>query len=44
MVSKKILVADDEFRMRKLVGDFLKREGYNVVEAENGRMALAIHL
>lgn len=38
----KILIADDELAMRKLVGDFLKREGYNVCEAENGKKALEI--
>ncbi len=37
---KKILVADDEERMRKLVCDFLKREGYLTLEAANGRQAL----
>ncbi len=36
----KILVADDEERMRRLVSDFLKRQGYMVVEAENGKQAL----
>ncbi|MCR5272902.1 MAG: response regulator transcription factor [Lachnospiraceae bacterium] len=36
----KILVVDDESRMRKLVGDFLIRSGYDVVEAENGEEAL----
>lgn len=39
---KKILVADDEKRMRKLVCDFLKREGYTTVEAADGREALKI--
>ena len=29
----KILVVDDESRMRKLVKDFLGREGYQVLEA-----------
>lgn len=37
---KKIIVADDEMRIRKLVGDFLKREGFEPVEAENGQQAL----
>lgn len=37
---KKIIVADDEMRIRKLVSDFLKREGYEPVEAENGQQAL----
>lgn len=36
----KILVADDEERMRRLVSDFLKKQGYNVIEAENGVQAL----
>ena len=32
----KIIVADDEARIRKLVSDFLKKSGYEVIEAENG--------
>lgn len=36
----KILVVDDESRMRKLVRDFLAREGYAVVEAADGMEAL----
>ena len=36
----KILIADDESRMRKLVKDFLTREGYEVLEAEDGGEAL----
>lgn len=39
-MSKTILVADDEQRMRKLIADFLCREGYSVVEVDNGRAAL----
>ncbi|SHH02588.1 response regulator transcription factor [Tepidibacter thalassicus] len=42
MSTKKVLIADDELRMRKLVGDFLKKEGYIIIEAENGRVALDI--
>lgn len=38
----KILVVDDESRMRKLVHDFLAREGYEVVEAADGEEALDI--
>ena len=37
-----ILIVDDELRIRKLVGDFLLREGYNILEADNGRSALDI--
>lgn len=40
MLGVNILIADDEARMRKLVADFLKREGCQVREAENGRRAL----
>ena len=38
----KILVVDDESRMRKLVRDFLQREGYVVLEAGNGAEAMDI--
>ena len=38
----KILVVDDETRMRKLVRDFLVRSGYDVVEAGDGNQALDI--
>lgn len=40
MAKKKILVADDEARLRKLVCDYLIREGYDVVEAGDGEAAL----
>ena len=36
----KILVVDDEARMRKLVKDFLSKSGYDVIEAEDGSQAL----
>lgn len=39
---EKVIVADDEQRMRKLLADFLKREGYAVYEASNGKEALEI--
>lgn len=40
MDKLKILVVDDESRMRKLVRDFLTKSGYEVVEAEDGSRAL----
>lgn len=40
MAAIKILVVDDESRMRKLVKDFLVRQHYDVLEAENGESAL----
>ncbi|MBP3925661.1 MAG: response regulator transcription factor [Clostridium sp.] len=40
MDAIKILVVDDEARMRKLVRDFLSVKGYTVVEAGDGEAAL----
>ncbi|MCI9169237.1 MAG: response regulator transcription factor [Dorea sp.] len=38
----KILVVDDESRMRKLVRDFLEREGFQVLEAGDGLEAMEV--
>ena len=38
----KILVVDDESRMRKLVKDFLVKRDFDVVEAEDGEQAIDI--
>lgn len=40
MGGTKILVVDDESRMRKLVKDFLVRSNFEVIEAENGEQAV----
>ena len=42
MDKMKILVVDDESRMRKLIKDFLEREGYQILEAADGLEALDI--
>ena len=42
MDRTKILVVDDESRMRKLVHDFLAKSNYEVVEAEDGEEAVDI--
>ena len=42
MEKLKILVVDDESRMRKLVRDFLEKADYQVIEAENGERAVDI--
>ncbi len=42
MSGIKILIVDDEARMRKLIADFLKKEGYTIIEAEDGKSALEI--
>lgn len=42
MERLKILVVDDESRMRKLVRDFLTKSNYDVIEAEDGAQAVDI--
>ena len=42
MENIKILVVDDEARMRKLVNDFLTKAGYHVLEAADGEEALQV--
>ena len=42
MDKLKVLVVDDESRMRKLVKDFLVKSNYDVVEAEDGQQAVDI--
>ena len=42
MENLKILVVDDEARMRKLVRDFLVKAGYTVLEAEDGNEAMEV--
>lgn len=42
MDQLKILVADDESRMRKLVRDFLEKQNYKVIEAADGEEAVDI--
>jgi two-component system response regulator PilR (NtrC family) len=39
--ADRVLVVDDERSMRELLAIVLKREGYDVLLAENGRMAVA---
>ena len=42
MEAIKILMVDDEERMRKLVKDFLTIKGYRVLEAGDGEQAIDI--
>ena len=42
MAAVKVLMVDDEARMRKLVKDFLAIKGYKVIEAEDGEQAVDI--
>lgn len=38
-----ILIVDDESRMRKLIKDFLMQKNYNILEAEDGEIALKVY-
>ena len=40
MDALKILVVDDELRIRKLLKDFLGKAGYVIIEAADGEEAL----
>ena len=42
MEALKILMVDDEARMRKLVRDFLTNKGFKVIEAADGEEAVDI--
>ena len=44
MENAKILVVDDEARMRKLVRDFLSAKGYEILEAGDGEEAVKIFM
>ena len=44
MDKLRILVVDDESRMRKLVKDFLTKSGYDVLEAGDGEAAVDLFL
>ncbi len=44
MEEAKILVVDDESRMRKLVKDFLTKNNYSVIEASDGEEAVDIFM
>lgn len=39
----KIIVADDEIRFRKVISDFLKKQGYEILEAADGQEALSLY-
>jgi len=41
-MDSNILVVDDEVRMRKLIKDFLRQKNFNIIEAEDGEVALKL--
>lgn len=43
-MSEKILIVDDEERIRRLLNMYLTRENYEIAEAENGQEALELAL
>lgn len=42
MLGVRILIAEDEERLRKVIKKYLMNEGYDVLEAENGEEALSV--
>ena len=42
MARPRIVLADDELNLRKVLGAILLRDGYEVVEARDGEEALAL--
>ncbi len=43
MSNLTVLVVDDEARMRKLIKDFLVKDGFEILEAEDGEKALEVY-
>lgn len=39
-MDKRILIVEDEWKLRRIASDFLKKEGFTVIEAEDGEQAL----
>lgn len=43
MTGKTILLVEDDWKLRRIARDFLKTQGYNILEAEDGERALEIY-
>lgn len=39
-LSPTVLIVDDEMRMRRVIGDYLRIKDYRIIEAENGEKAI----
>ncbi len=39
-MNKRILIVEDEWKLRRIASDFLRKEGFIVIEAEDGEQAL----
>ena len=35
-MNKRILIVEDEWKLRRIASDFLRKEGFIVIEAEDG--------
>ena len=42
-MAKKILLVEDDWKLRRITGDFLKAHGYDVLEAEDGERAVEVY-
>jgi len=42
-MAKRVLLVEDDWKLRRITGDFLKAHGYEVLEAEDGERALEIY-
>lgn len=42
ILSPKIMIVEDEIRMRKLLRDYFKKEGFEIIEASDGKEALSL--
>ena len=42
MIEKKILIVDDEEIVRRVLSSLLKKDGYEVIEAEDGRVGVEL--
>ena len=41
-MNKTVLLVEDERRLREIVSDYFRNEGFEVIEAEDGKKALEL--
>lgn len=42
-MSKTVLLVEDEARMREIISDYFKKDGFNILEAPDGKKALELY-